>query len=80
MSRLIGLFQSLSTDMGVDLGRRKTGMPKEGLHTAQIRTIIQQVCGKTVAQLVRADIDGQTGKSSVFLYDIGNPPGRDTRF
>jgi len=39
----------------VDLGRRKTGMPKQRLNAAQIRTAIEHVRRETVPQLVWAD-------------------------
>ena len=80
MCRVVGLLQPLRTDMGIDLGRREAGMAKQGLHAAQIRPIVQQVSGKAVTQLVRADAHGQTGESRVFLDNTGNSPGRDARF
>ena len=47
-------FQPFFEHMGIDLRGRNVGVAEECLHHAQIRTVMQQVAGKGVAQYVRA--------------------------
>ena len=67
MSGIIGAFQPLRCHMGVNLSRRKTGVAKKGLNTAEIGSIIEQVRGKGVAQLVRAECRGESCLADIIL-------------
>ena len=42
-------------DVGVDLGRADVGVAEHGLHRPQIRTVVQEVGGKGMAQHMGAD-------------------------
>ena len=47
-------FQPLFEHMGIDLRGRNIGVAEQRLHNAQIRTVMQQMAGESVAQHVRA--------------------------
>ncbi len=48
-------FQPLLDHMGINLGSRDIAVAEQGLHDAQIGTIVQQMARERVAQHVRAD-------------------------
>ena len=47
---LMNRFKALSSDMGVDLGGRDISMPQKQLDYPQIRPMIEQMGGKSMAQ------------------------------
>ena len=47
--------QILNIQMCVDLGSRNAFVPEHLLYESQVRSVLQQVCGKRVAQRVRRD-------------------------
>ena len=65
MSLLINAFQPLGTDMSVDLRGTQILMPEHLLHTAQIRSGIEQMRGKAVAQFVRRKIRRQSSLKQI---------------
>ena len=62
MPRIDQLDQSRGIDMGINLGRRDIGMPKQGLQHAKVGTARKQMRRKGVAKHVWADsIRGNPG-------------------
>ena len=55
MSFVVGLFDTLHRDMGVNLSRRQVGVAKQRLHTPQIGAIVQKMRRKAMAKFVGAD-------------------------
>lgn len=55
MRLIIRAAQALDGHVCIDLRRRKAGVPEQRLHAAQICACIEQVRGKGMPQLVRAD-------------------------
>ena len=49
-------FQALFQYMGIDLRGRNIGVTKKRLDDTQIRPIVQEMAGKSVAQHMRADL------------------------
>ena len=45
-----GLSQTGSTHVGIDLGRRKIGVPEHGLYGAKVGAALEQIRRKRVAQ------------------------------
>ncbi len=63
-----GFSQAGSTHVGIDLGRRKIGMPEERLDGSQICSSLEQIRGKGVAQNVgRNPILGNARLTRQFL-------------
>ena len=60
MSFVVGLFDTLHRDMGVNLSRRQVGVTEQRLHTPQIGAVVQKMRRKAMAKLVGADakLDG----------------------
>ena len=61
MGLAIGFFHAFGTYMSVDLGGSQIGMTEHFLYASQISSGIQQMRGKTVAELVRRKIRRQSG-------------------
>jgi hypothetical protein len=66
MGSVIGPLESLGGHMGVDLRGGQAGMPQEGLHAAQVGTVVEEMRGKGVAELVWTQRGGKP-----CLPDIG---------
>ena len=49
MGRIVGSFQSLGGHMSVDLRCGETGVTEEGLHAAQVGSVIEEMRGEGVA-------------------------------
>ena len=60
MRGVVGLFEALDRNMGVNLRRDQMRMAEQFLDAAQIRAAIQQVRGVTVAQFVRRQFGVQS--------------------
>ncbi len=67
MGLVIGITQTLLRDVGVDLGGREGGMPKESLDRSQVGTVIEEVSGKGVTKFMRGDIERNGRLGEVFL-------------
>lgn len=61
-------FQAFARDMGVDGGGGYIGMPQQHLHRTQIRAVIEQMRGESVAQGVRRELLRDTRLQRVFAY------------
>ena len=55
MSFVVGLFDTLHRDMGVNLSRRQVGVAEQCLHTPQIGAVVQKMRRKAMAKFVGAD-------------------------
>ena len=70
MMLLIYTLQSIERQVRVDLRGRNISVAKDGLYCAQVRAILDHVCGATVAQHVRTRIAPHSrGCSSNHLPD-----------
>ena len=60
MRFVVGFFDALHRDMGVNLRRRQVGVSEERLDASQIGAVIQKMGGKAVTKFVWADpkLDG----------------------
>ena len=67
MSSIIGTLQSLSGHMSVDLRCGETGVTEEGLHAAQVGSVIEEMSGKGVAKFVWAECRGEAGFPDIVL-------------
>ena len=65
----VGFLQSFHGDVRVNLRRRKTGVPEQRLHAAQIGAAIEHVGGETVPQFVRTDRNRNRCLPEVALQD-----------
>ena len=65
----VGFFHAFGAYMCIDLGGAQVGVAEHFLYTAQIRSGIQQMCGKAVAEFVRRKIRRQPGKTEI-LFQI----------
>ena len=53
--------------MRVNLRRAQALMAKQFLYAAQVRSVVQKMRGKTVAERVRADPRIQAGREQIFI-------------
>ena len=65
-------FETLLIDVGVDLGCGNVGMAQHFLDDAQIGSIAEEMCGKTVSQQMRINIFLQPRMPGMFLHDLPN--------
>ena len=71
MSRIYQFYKPRCIDMGVDLRRGDIGMAEQGLEHSQIRSALQKVRRKGVAQYMRADrFWGDFGPYRQFLQQL----------
>ena len=81
MSLVIGITKAFLGDVSIDLRRREGGMPEESLHTPQICSGVEEVCGEGVSQLVWSHVEGDVGQGEVLLEQVvdgaGGEPGAE---
>src|SRR5690606_8634275 len=63
----VQLLQAGAGDMGVDLRGRQVTVPQQHLHHAQVRTVIEQMGGKGMAQRVWRQRPGNAGHPGLLL-------------
>ena len=68
---IVGVTQAFLGDVGVDLGGGEGGVPQEGLDASQVGSIVEQVGGEGVSQLVGGDVEGNVGQGEVLL-EVGH--------
>ena len=66
----VQIFQALARDVRVDLSGRQITVPEEHLHDAQIRSVVQQVGRKRMAQRVGREAPSPRPPSGVTLDDV----------
>lgn len=57
-------------DMGIDLGRRDTGMSQKDLYSSQISSFFEQCRSKAVSERMGCDSLGDTCEFGVCLDDV----------
>ena len=67
MRRVIGLFQAIGREMGINLRRDEVGMPKQFLDTAQVRSGIEQMRRVAVPEFMRAEMRIQTSQGQILF-------------
>ena len=67
MEPVVGFFQPLLINMGVDLRRRDIGVPEHFLDDTEIAAIIEQMRGEAVPKRVRGKVFSDASCSGVFL-------------
>ena len=67
MSAGVGGFQTLHSDVRVDLGGREARVAQERLNAPEVCAAVEQVRRETVPELVRADVRGDRGVNQVPL-------------
>ena len=68
MKLIVRLPQAAAGYMSINLGRADGRMPEQFLDDAQVRAILQQVCGKAVSQHMRRDVSANAGAANS-LFD-----------
>ena len=68
MGTVVGTFNPLRGDVGINLGGREAGVTQETLDTAQVSAGIKKMGSKAMAQLVRAGHHGNLCLAQV-LFD-----------
>ena len=66
----VQLCQSLIGDMGVNLRSREVAMAEQHLYHAQICTVVEQMCGESMAQRVRRQWHLQLNLRSIVFNTI----------
>lgn len=61
------LFQARDANVSIDLSGRQTGVSEQLLDEPQVSTLIEQVRGVAVADLVRAQVMGQPSQIEIAL-------------
>src|SRR5436190_12808253 len=67
MRFVVGLFEAIGSDVGVDLSGDEVGVAEEFLDAAKIGAGIEHVCGVTVAEFVGGQVRIETGGGEVAL-------------
>ena len=67
MGLVVGFFEAVSGDVGIDLGGDQMRVAQQFLDAAQVGARIQKVRGVTVSQLVRREARIETGDGEVFF-------------
>ena len=79
MGLVIDLLHAFGGDVGVNLRGGKTAMAKQFLHAAQVSAVVEQMGGEAVAEFVRSGFHGNAGSLEIFLQDIRNGAGAQSR-
>lgn len=78
MGVVVNLLHALRGDMRVNLRCGKTAVPQQFLHTPQVCSVVEQMGGETVPQLVRRGLERNARRSQIFLQDVRNGPRGDS--
>ncbi len=70
MKLLVDLLKSLVVDVGINLGGGNIGVSEKLLDHPQIGSVLEEVCGKGVAQEVWVDVLFEPGLAGTFLHDF----------
>jgi len=76
----VDFFRPLRADVSVYLGGGEAGVAEERLDTAEVSTIVEEMGGKAVPELVGADTQRDIRFLEVFAEDIGNGTCGNTPF
>src|SRR5882724_8543907 len=66
----VQLFQTLTSHVRVNLGRRQITVTQQHLHDAQVGAMIEQMRGERVPQSMRRKLFGDIGLAGVALDDV----------
>ena len=61
MGGLVGALQAFGGDVGINLRGREAGVTEECLDAAEVGTVVEEVRGEAVAELVRGEVGRKPG-------------------
>ena len=67
MGRVVGFFEALNGDVGVDLRGDEVGVAEEFLDAAEIGAAIQEMGGIAMAEFVRGEFGVKSGADEILL-------------